>query len=250
MQVTILGCWAPYPRAGGACSGYLIREGEWTLLLECGNGVMSKLQQKMNFRRLNGVVVSHLHADHSSDLPALHYALAGSLMDGSRTGKIPLYLPSQPGAEFARFAGYTNTFELKLLEPPVPPRANIGPFSLQWMLTVHKIPAFAVSISSAAGRMVFSSDTAWSPELVDFCSGAGLFLCEASVAEQHREYAATGHLTSRQAGQLAREARVSRCVLTHFWPEYDLGHIRREAEAEYGSSLELAQEGLTYQVLG
>lgn len=250
MQVTVLGCWAPYPRAGGACSGYLIREGEWTLLLECGHGVMSKLQEKMDFRRLNGVIISHLHADHSSDLPALHYALAGSFMDGSRAGKMPLYLPSQPEALFDRFAGYTNTFELKPLEPPVPPQVNTGPFCLQWMLTVHKIPAFAVKISSATGKVVFSSDTAWSLDLVDFSSGAGLLLCEASVADQHREYAATGHLTSREAGRLAREARVSRCVLTHFWPEYDLALIRREAEAEYGSSLELAQAGLTYHVPG
>jgi len=43
MQLALLGCYGPYPPAGGACSGYLVSEDGYNLLLDCGNGVMSRL---------------------------------------------------------------------------------------------------------------------------------------------------------------------------------------------------------------
>ncbi len=50
MNITVLGCWAPYPRAGGACSGYLLREGETVVLLEAGDGSFIRLTATVDFR--------------------------------------------------------------------------------------------------------------------------------------------------------------------------------------------------------
>ena len=38
MKLTVLGCYGPYPPAGGACSGYLLEEGGTRVLIDCGNG--------------------------------------------------------------------------------------------------------------------------------------------------------------------------------------------------------------------
>ncbi len=44
LQVTVLGKSPSWQDAGGACSGYLIQEEDFALLLDCGNGVFSKLR--------------------------------------------------------------------------------------------------------------------------------------------------------------------------------------------------------------
>ena len=40
MRITVLGKSPAWQDAGGACSGYLIEEGDYGLLLDCGNGAI------------------------------------------------------------------------------------------------------------------------------------------------------------------------------------------------------------------
>ena len=64
-------CWAsrlPGRTPDGACSGYLIEEDDTCLLLDCGNGVFSKLRRFRDYVDVDAVVISHLHADHILDL--------------------------------------------------------------------------------------------------------------------------------------------------------------------------------------
>src|SRR5947208_16665022 len=68
MRITVLGKSPSWQDAGGACSGYLIEDGGTTLLLDCGNGVFSKLRQHLDYTELDAVPVSHLHAHHFLDL--------------------------------------------------------------------------------------------------------------------------------------------------------------------------------------
>ena len=75
MKLTILGKYGPYPAAGGACSGYLIEQGSTRVLIDCGNGVLSRLQQVCKIKDLSAIVLSHLHSDHMADMLVLRYAL-------------------------------------------------------------------------------------------------------------------------------------------------------------------------------
>src|SRR5439155_1252196 len=45
VRVTVLGKSPSWQDAGGACSGYLVEDGETALLLDCGNGVFAKLRR-------------------------------------------------------------------------------------------------------------------------------------------------------------------------------------------------------------
>ena len=75
MRVTVLGKSPSWQDAGGACSGYLIEHGESSLLLDCGNGVFSKLRLHRDYVDLDAVLISHMHADHFLDLVPFAYAL-------------------------------------------------------------------------------------------------------------------------------------------------------------------------------
>ena len=68
MQITVLGKSPSWQDAGGACSGYLVADGDTRLLLDCGNGVFAKLREHLQYTDIDAVLVSHLHADHILDL--------------------------------------------------------------------------------------------------------------------------------------------------------------------------------------
>src|SRR3954464_10034295 len=75
MRLTVLGKSPSWQDADGACSGYLIEEQGTSVLLDCGNGVFSKLRRYRDYTRVDAVVISHLHADHFLDLVPFSYAL-------------------------------------------------------------------------------------------------------------------------------------------------------------------------------
>src|SRR3954447_9354136 len=75
MRLTVLGKSPSWQDAGGACSGYLIEEDGASVVLDCGNGVFSKLRRFRDYTCVDAVVISHLHADHFLDLVPFAYAL-------------------------------------------------------------------------------------------------------------------------------------------------------------------------------
>ena len=80
MRIIVLGCFGPYPPAGGTCSGYLLEKDGSFVLLDCGNGVLSKLQHFIKLKDLSAVILSHLHSDHVSDISILGYAWQMEMM--------------------------------------------------------------------------------------------------------------------------------------------------------------------------
>ena len=75
MQVTVLGKSPSWQDAAGACSGYLAQEQGVSVLLDCGNGVFSKLRRICDYVDVDAVVITHMHADHFLDLVPFSYAL-------------------------------------------------------------------------------------------------------------------------------------------------------------------------------
>lgn len=257
MRITVLGCWAPYPRAGGSCSGYVVQDGAANVLLDAGHGTFSRMRNFFDFRTIRAVVLTHLHPDHCADLPCLRHAIAGALRDGSlKQGKVPLYLPSRPEAVARELAGYTDAFEVNFIEDlpreTVPPGIEAGVFEVGpvrfFLLPVqHALPAFAVGVEGS-GYFVYSGDSSPTGELELFARRADILLCEASGLDKDEEYMRGNHMTARQAGELAKRAGARELIITHFYPEYDQEELRAQAREGYGKNVELAVEGDTYFV--
>ena len=250
MKLTIVGCSPAVPAPGGACSSYLIEEGETRLLVDCGHGALSSLQELTGLRAITAIIISHMHPDHFFDLVPLHYAY--------RFGELPpVPLRVPPGGvqllgDLERAVGldpdfFTSTFDLSEYDPRAV-LTDIPRLSVRFAPTQHFISGFALSIEPAGGgrALFFSSDTAYTDELVAFAHGASLGLLEATL-EAHQSPGEVGHMSGRQAGQMAREAGVERLVLTHYWP--DLGRdLQDEAFQAFRGPVELAVQGETYQV--
>ena len=75
MKITVIGAAAAFPGSGEICSGYLVQEGNINLLIDCGNGVLSSLQNHIELTEITDIYISHMHADHFFDLVPFRYSL-------------------------------------------------------------------------------------------------------------------------------------------------------------------------------
>ena len=83
MRVTTLGGSAAGANTGMACSGLLVRTATTTALVDLGPGTFPELRRHVDFRALDGIVISHLHLDHTLDLGTMRYALAYNPQPGN-----------------------------------------------------------------------------------------------------------------------------------------------------------------------
>lgn len=99
-------------------------------------------------------------------------------------------------------------------------------------------------------KIVYVADCSYSPEniekIIRLAHGADRFYCEAAFLDQDRERAKErGHLTARQAGDLARRAKVKHLEIFHFSPKYEkeFKALYREAEEAFGNKFEESGAG-------
>jgi len=71
MLLTVLGCSGSVPGPESPASGYLLRVGDTSVVLDLGNGTFGALQRYLDPFTLDGLILSHLHPDHCADVSAL-----------------------------------------------------------------------------------------------------------------------------------------------------------------------------------
>jgi ribonuclease BN (tRNA processing enzyme) len=263
VRITVLGKSPAWQDAAGACSGYLVQDDEFTLLLECGNGVFSKLRHVCDYVNVDAVLISHLHADHFLDLVPFSFALTYAPRQQpvpvarwpgtERPSRPDLYVP--PGATdvFRRVVGSFGREDLienafALHEFGTSDELVVGPLQARFCEVPHFTLTHAIELLTlGGGRLTFSADCRPNDELVRFAHQTDVLLIEATLPRPERD-GLRGHLTPREAGEHGRRAGAQRLVLTHFSDELDATWARAEAAEAYGGPVELAQEGAVYTV--
>ena len=250
MRLIVLGNSGTYPGPLRACSGYLLIEGETRLLVDCGPGAMANLQEYVSIEDLTAVVVSHMHADHFLDLVVMRYACVQR--NHRRREPLPVHMPLGGIETWDRLTAVldeTNrSFQppCELMEYSEEEGCRVGAFDIRVTALKHYVPSYGIDVRGS-GRLVYSSDTRPCPELVALARGADLFLCEATYLEDPA-LGERGHLTAREAGEIAAEAGVGRLLLTHIHPEVDASECLEAARAAFGGDVSLAEQGETYAV--
>jgi ribonuclease BN (tRNA processing enzyme) len=265
VRITVLGKSPAWQDADGACSGYLVEEEGVSLLLDCGNGVFSKLRRFRDYVDVDAVVVSHLHADHILDLVPYASALT--------------YAPRQQPVPVDRWPGTDNPARPRLLVPEGGRDAlrkvcggggmpedhverafdlheyapedvvEVGAMRVRFHRVPHYLPTCAVDVASGngGGRFTYGADSAPNEELVRFADGTDLLMIDATLPRPERE-GPRGHLTPAEAGEHGSRARVRRLVLTHISDELDEEWARAEAEKAFGGPVDVAHEGAVFTV--
>ncbi|SHG80317.1 Ribonuclease BN, tRNA processing enzyme [Thermosyntropha lipolytica DSM 11003] len=246
MQFTVVGCWAPYPRIGEACSGYLVQEGDTALLLDCGHGVFSSLGRYIDYNFLTGVFISHFHPDHYVDLYALRHALRGAFMLKRRIEKLKVFMPDEPHREYAYFKQVPE-FEVIKVENGL--KCRLGSIDLEFFSTRHALPAYGLLAESKGKKVFYTGDTSLFPGLYQGKEGIDLLVAECTLFKGETSYAAqTGHMTTCDVALLAEHLKARRLLATHFWPEYQIEKLKGEIEEGYKGSLFMAQAGFKIEI--
>jgi ribonuclease BN (tRNA processing enzyme) len=107
MRLTTLGGSAAGPNPGQGCSGYLLESGSTRVVLDLGPGTLPELRRHVDFREIDGIILSHLHLDHWLDVLALRYALAYNPVAPRRP--LSIWLPPGGLAFFDRLAVAFNS---------------------------------------------------------------------------------------------------------------------------------------------
>lgn len=243
MNLTVLGCWGAYPKAGEATSGYLLQTDRHRILIDCGSGVLAQLFKYIDVAQLDAVILSHYHHDHFADIGCLQYAALIASQLGKRGTPLPIYGHSQSDRfRELTFGRFTEGSEIKPGEP-----LELAGLRVDFQQTVHPVCNLAMKFQYGGKTFAYSGDTAYSEELIPFLKGSDLLLCESSLYEG-QPGKEIGHLSAPETGRLAQEAAVQKLVLTHF-PHYgELSGLREQAAQYYQGSIEMAETGKALQV--
>jgi ribonuclease BN (tRNA processing enzyme) len=264
MRITVLGKSPSWQDAGGACSGYLVEDGDVALLLDCGNGVFGKLRERRDYTDLDAVLISHLHADHFLDLIPYAYALTYAPRQqpvpvppwpGTDAPARPRLVVPRGGAEtLRRVVGAWGNDDLideafAVEEYGAESVVEVGRLRATFREVAHFTTTYAIDFTSAdgRGRFTFGADSGPTDELVEAARGTDLLFVEATLPRPERT-GVRGHLTPGEAGDHARRAGAQRVVLTHISDELDHTWARTQASQSFGRPVEVAREGATYDV--
>jgi len=250
MRVTVLGCGAStgVPAIGpiwGRCDpadprnrrrrvSVLVEIGQVSILIDTSPDLREQLIDA-NVSRLDGVVVTHAHADHLHGIDDLRSV--NRLMRQA----IPLYADAKTLAEISDRFGYV--FEPveepgRYYKPTLVPHEIVGPFEIQGIPVVPfaQDHGFSTTLGLRIGGFAYSTDvTELDDHALTGIEGVELWIVDCLRREPHPTH-------SHLAKTLAWIARVRprRAVLTHMDQSMDY----RELEAELPSGVEPGRDRL------
>lgn len=246
MYLNVIGCWAPYPKTGEACSGYLIQSENTNILLDCGHGVFSNLGNYIDFNLLDAVFISHFHPDHYVDLYALRHALRGSFMLNKRKRKLKVFMPEKPTREYEYF---TSVPEFEVVKVKDNMSAEVEGVKLSFFGTHHSIPGLGIVIENKGKKIFYTGDTSLFPKLYENHGKIDLLVAECCLFRSENEYAQKmGHMTTEDVAILANKLKAEKLLATHFWPEYEVEKLAGEIKDIYKRELFMAKAGLRINV--
>lgn len=251
MKVTVVGCAGSYPGPDSAASCYLLEadhEGRtWRILLDLGNGALGQLHNYVDPRDIDGVIISHLHADHFMDLCG-YYVMRKYHPEGPAR-RIPVWGPAETATRIAVAYGLEldpgmhEEFDFRTLDEPF----QVGPFAVEGFEVVHPVQSFAIRVQAGDAVVAYSGDTGPCAALEQAAADADLFLCEASFLEGG-DNPPDLHLTGADAGRAARAANVDHLVVTHVPPWNDAALALAEATSEFFGTITLAAPGQVFSL--
>jgi ribonuclease BN (tRNA processing enzyme) len=261
MNITVLGCSGSGPGPNSPSSGYLVRAGDSTLVLDLGNGSLGALYRHLDPFQLDALLLSHLHPDHCSDVASLVvYRRYHPKPPYSATERrLPVYGPAETAdrlvAQYAACAGERavedlhDVFDFRAIDDQT--CTEVAGATVRTRRTVHPCEAYATRLEHGGRSLVYSGDTGACDALIELSRGADVLLCEATWPHWGPGGLAQPpgiHLSGREAGEHAAAAGVGRLLLTHVPVWTDAAEVLAEAKEVFDGPVELVTAGANYLI--
>jgi ribonuclease BN (tRNA processing enzyme) len=262
VAVQVLGSGAPGFVKDRANTSYLLWVGNQAkILVDAGGGAYVRFgQAQAKFSDLSMILVSHLHPDHSSDLP-------GVLWSGRNTRNDTLPIVGPSGNEAAPAF---NDFLMRLFDPKSGsweilssvvgpgPGVKLDPrvvdVTKQEPTTVYdsdgikvtamgiphgNLPTLAYRVETQGGTVVYSSDqTGTNPRFANFAKGADILVMHLATG-----VGSTNPIQALPAvvGSVAQSANPKRLILSHIG-NFDLDAAVAEVKKNYTGPFTIAAD--------
>lgn len=199
MKLTVLGKYGPYPALNGATSGYLFEHNNLNIMLDYGCGINAKIDEYINPEKLDAIILSHTHFDHASDLLVLSYRIKS---------KIKVYMPKSKDGDLATAIINTYAYDIEYYDENT--TFSIGELNFSFCKGVHPYTSYSTKISDGKVNFVYTGDTVYTEQLVEFCKNAKCVLADAMQKEEVKN----PHMTVLDAYSL-RKGSGAVIICTH-----------------------------------
>lgn len=216
------------------------------ILLDPGPGTLlrcRKVRPPLEPLELSGIILSHKHLDHSTDVNIMIEAMAngglkrrGVLLAPHDTleGDDPVVLRYvRPFLERIEIMTEGGTYE-------------IGDVKIQPVRHSHgEVETYGIILEAAEGRLGFIVDTKFFPELPEKYAGCQLLVINTVLREWNPEI---DHLSLPEALEIVRAVRPNLAVLTHFGMTMLRGkpwELAAQASEKLGIKIVAADDGMT-----
>ena len=250
MRTTIVGSGTLLPDHRHRSPGHLLETSNAKVLLDCGSGVVHGLSSlEKDWGAISHVAISHFHADHFCDLPALLWAWTHGVAPEAR---IPRVLLGPVGLGHV-LQGLAQAYGDFVQEPGAPLEVVELRGGDAWeldesgsMILAHRTRHTAESLAfrvEADGCVVgYTGDTGPYPPLGVFLRAVDVLICECAVTD---DAGADNHLSPTGVAALLTEAQPRRVVLTHIYPEVDRDELVDVLRASgFEGDVEVGWDGL------
>jgi len=232
-------------------AGTLIRLKGKSLMLDPGPGTLVRCalaRPKIDAARLDAILLTHAHIDHSGDVNVLIDAMtAGGL---ERRGA--LFAPAECLDGPNRIVlSYLREFPEKVV--PLAPERDYAFDAVAFSTSVrhrHAVETYGVKFHRDAGDLAFLVDTDYFDGLAEAYAGADVLVINVVLHEEHKS-GAVQHLTAAQAEQVIRDVAPRKAVLTHFGMTMIKAKPRELAQAmsdRLGVEVLAASDGMTVEL--
>ncbi len=243
MRVTFLGTGAAMPTGERFQTGILVQEDGRTLLVDCGSGVLHRLQQSgVGYEHVSSVLLTHHHLDHVADVLPLMKArwLAGEehlevvgpqgtkrLLDGLLS--VHDYMQDR--------------LDLQVREV-VPGEFSVAGFDVSAYETRHSLPCLAYRFDD---RFTFSGDSEAFAGLANFADGSAVLAHDCSFPD---DVDVSNHPTPATLGRELAGCDIGRVYLTHLYPHTNGRHteMRDSIADHYDGDVRFAEDLQTVSI--
>lgn len=257
--ITMLGTGSPRPDLERSGPAQVLHINDMPIVIDCGEGTTAQLMKAgIPPQNVNVLMFTHLHSDH-------FFGYGQFLLGGWGQGRRKLTVVGPKGIKefhetvinmFKDDIAYrvslgrpeNGVLDVEIIEFDQPGEISVDntPAKVTIDEMVHNVPTFGFRFEFDDKVIVFSGDTAPTPNIVNLSRDADVLVLDAALSKTgvYRdtkdpellkiwENLQKEHCTPGQAGEIAQKARVKKLVMTHFLPNVIPEEVKEEAESKF-----------------